>query len=206
MRRGRWRPGRQTPKVVDGRVQRKNRWDHYAKTYPIREGSDPIPIVREPAVRRARHLVSEHELRTFIRLVPDWPSYSDGIRCLVLGDGDDDSYGWHNVGVICINAWYGELETLWSNEFFQEHAVVLDRLLVPCEPGQPDDEVLVKFTRKTAAAFLLMHVLLHEVGHHYDRMRTKKQTHAPGGENFAENFGNELADRMWPAFFRAFGF
>ncbi len=52
---------------------------------------------------------------------------------------------------------------------------------------------------------MLTHVFLHELGHHYDRMQTKAKKYAPGGESFAEEFGNRLADKMWPDYCRAFG-
>jgi hypothetical protein len=49
-----------------------------------------------------------------------------------------------------------------------------------------------------------MHVFLHELGHHYDRMQTRKKAHSPGGEVCAETFGEGLADRMWADYFRLF--
>ena len=199
----RWRPGRQTPRVKAGAVQKKHRWDYYEKEHAVRVGDGELPIVWEPAVRGCRHLVSEGDLRKFVGLVPQWPEYSVGLRGLVLGDGDDDSLGWHDLGVICINAWDSEIEQTWDREFFDEHQPILDRLMVPYELG--DADVYCEFTKKTAAAFLLMHVFLHELGHHYDRMQTRAKMHSPKGEPFAESFGNELADRMWIDYFRAFG-
>jgi hypothetical protein len=192
--------------VKNGTVQKKHRWDYYAKEYAVREGDGEIPIVREPAFRGCRHLVTEDDLRTFLTIIPDWARYSTGLRGLVLGDGDDDCYGWHDVGVICIHAWSSEIEETWPSAFFEEHKPVLDRLLAPHELDDRANEFHCEFTKKTAAGFLLMHVFLHELGHHYDRMQTKARTHSGRGESFAESFGNELAEDIWNDFFRTFGF
>ncbi|MBL4632855.1 MAG: hypothetical protein JKY56_03230 [Kofleriaceae bacterium] len=197
-----WRPGRQTPKVQNGKVQKKHRWDYYFKEYGAPEGQTEIMIVREPAIRRFRHVVSETDLRKFISIVPDWKRYSIGLKALVLGDGDDDCLGWHDEGVICIHAWDSDIQITWHQEFFDEHETILETLMVPTE--HTEDGMLCSFTLETARAFLLTHVFLHELGHHYDRMQTKAKEYSPGGESFAEEFSNRLADEMWPDYCRAF--
>lgn len=202
MKRRNWRPGRQTPRVKNGAVQKKHRWDYYFKEYKLREGSEEIPIVRESAARGYRHVVTEEQLKLFIGIIPEWERYSEGVRCLVLGEGGDDCLGWHDEGVICINAWDG-LQQVWDEEFFDEHRHIVCRLLVPYERHEPG-KMVCRFTRKTACAFQLMHVFVHELGHHYDRMMTKKKTHGSRGEKYAEEFGNEMADRIWTDFFRLF--
>lgn len=199
-----WRPGRKTPKVKNGKVQKKHRWDYYVKEYDVAAVRGELPVIREPAIRRHRHLVSERDLRSFIAIIPEWKRYSHGLGGLVLGDGEDDCYGWHDEGVICINAWSSDMQESWDADFFEEHRKILDRLLVPYE--RHGDEYYCEFTPKTASAFLLTHVFLHELGHHYDRMQTKAKEHCPGGEAYAENFGNALADRVWPEFCRLFQF
>jgi hypothetical protein len=203
-----WRPGRQTPKVRDGRVQKKHRWDYYFKEHKLREGDGEIPIVREPAVRGARHLITEPELRSFVGIIPDWDRCSEGLRCLVLGAGDDDCYGWHDVGVICVHAWSSTLEETWPRSFYDEHRDVLERLMVPVEDAgeEREDCVRCRFSRRTAFGFLLMHVFLHELGHHYDCRLTKKKQHAGRGEPYAESFGILVSDAMWERFFRVFEF
>tara|TARA_R110002096_G_scaffold401386_5_gene598256 strand:- start:9997 stop:10611 length:615 start_codon:yes stop_codon:yes gene_type:complete len=199
-----WRPGRKTPKVKNGKVQKKHRWDYYAKEYSVPAGQSELPILWEPAIRRHRHLVTERDLRSFISIIPGWKKYSQGLCGIVLGDGDDDCYGWHDEGVICINAWSADIQEAWDEDFFLEHQEILDRLTVPYE--RDGDEYYCEFTPKTASAFLLTHVFLHELGHHYDRMQTKAQEHCPGGETFAKSFGNALADQVWPEFCRVFRF
>jgi hypothetical protein len=198
-----WGPGRQTPRVRDGRVQKKHRWDYYYNEYDVPAGGQPIPIFHEQAIRGMRHVLTEEDIRTFIGIIPDWPECSIGLKCIVLANGESDCLGWHDEGLIGLNPWSSELEELWPKPFAEEHREILRRLMIPTvEEGE---DVRCKFTKQTAAGFLLMHVFLHELGHHHDRMKTKRRRHSPRGESFAEQFVNELADRMWTDFFREFG-
>ena len=202
--RGHWRPGRQTPKVRDGRVQKKHRWDYYFERYDLVEGQTEMPIFVEPPLRRFPQPVTAAELGTFVKLIPDWEQHAEGLRCLVLGDGDHDCYGWHDEGVICLDAWEG-YEQPWRHAFFEEHRAILDRLMVPYHQEEGARAVTCSFTRRTACAFQLMHVFLHELGHHHDRMATRGKIHSPSGEQYAEDFAEQLAEQMWDDYFRAFG-
>jgi len=185
-------------------VRAKNRWEYYYREYDVPVGTRPIPIFVEPAVRGTSHVLDEAMVRRFMAIVPRWEEWATGLKCIVLDDGDDHCFGWWEEGVIGLSPWYSGMGELWPIEYVEEHAEVLDRLMVPtvAEAG----EVRVRFDRKTAAGFLLAHVFLHELGHHYDAMRTKRKVAAPRGERFAEQFGNELAEELWTAFFREFGF
>jgi hypothetical protein len=51
-----------------------------------------------------------------------------------------------------------------------------------------------------------MHVLLHELGHHHDRMTTRSRNEAARGESYAETYANRYADRIWEAYEAEFGF
>ena len=98
-------------------------------------------------------------------------------------------------------AWDG-YEQIWDEEFTEEHRQVLEQLNVPVE--EISDGFRCRFTGKTARGFQLMHVFLHEVGHHYDRMQTKRKICAPRGEGYAEGFANRVAEMIWPRFYREF--
>jgi len=50
-----------------------------------------------------------------------------------------------------------------------------------------------------------MHVLLHELGHHHDRMTTRSQVDAGRGELYAELYANKYMDRIWEDYVRVFG-
>lgn len=188
-------------------MQKKHRWDYYEQTYDLPVATPgELPIIKESAIRGARHLVSETDLRCFISIIPGWDQLSNGLHGLVLGTGDDDCYGWHDVGVICVHAWRTPIEESWQPGFYAEHREVLERLTVPVEYDEPSGRYLIGFTKKTAMGFLLMHIFLHELGHHHDRMQTRSRLHAPGEEDFAETFSHEVAATMWPEFYRLFGY
>lgn len=197
-----WQPGRQTPKVKKGKVQKKHRWDYYVKEYNVDESRPGLTIIREPAIRRFRHLVSEQDLRKFIALIPDWKQHSAGLKGIVLGDGDDNCYGWSDVDFICIHAWDSDITQVFNEQAFLEDKASLDRLMIT--HSHDVDGYTIEFTTKSAQAYLLTNVLLHELGHHVDRMRSKAQTYATGGEKFAQDFADRVAEQMWPKFSRAF--
>jgi hypothetical protein len=192
-------------KVRNGRVQKKNRTDVFVRDCWDHRRGGALPIVVEGAVRGCRQVLSEDDLRRFFRIVPDWSTHAAGLRCVVLGDGSDDVFGWYDDGVILLDAWYAPVgKTEWYASFYEEHAHIVARLGV--EPTVLDDgDVFLPFTREQAAAFLLMHVFLHELGHHVDAMRTRAKLKGPNGEPFAEQFANDLAEQLWTPFFRAFG-
>jgi hypothetical protein len=64
---------------------------------------------------------------------------------------------------------------------------------------------LVGFTEATAQAFLLVHVLVHELGHHHDRMTSPRQDNCTRGEPYAEDYALRHEDVIWPAYCRVFG-
>src|SRR6186713_1958863 len=70
---------RSAPKVRNGQVQRKNR--HRPTSH------ERCVIDREPPARGYRHLVTKRQLQDFIALIPDWNTYSERLRRIVLGSG-----------------------------------------------------------------------------------------------------------------------
>jgi hypothetical protein len=47
--------------------------------------------------------------------------------------------------------------------------------------------------------------LVHELGHHVDRMESKAQDRTRRGERFAESYANRLGAEQWPEYLRVFG-
>ena len=101
-------------------------------------------------------------------------------------------------------------------DFIEAHRHVLDRLDVPIEPvfDTPEDEEccrpklfsqVCRFTEESARGFQLMHVFLHELGHHHDRMTTRSKRFASRGEGYAEHYANRYADRIWQRYLELFG-
>jgi len=65
--------------------------------------------------------------------------------------------------------------------------------------------VIVRWTETTAKAYQLLHVFLHELGHHHDRMTTRSRSTAARGEPYAETYAERYADRIWDAYEAEFG-
>ena len=57
--------------------------------------------------------------------------------------------------------------------------------------------VFMQFDRITAAAYQLLHVFLHELGHHVDAMARPFPGRSVRGEDYAEQWANRCADRIW---------
>ena len=195
---------RTAPKVRDGKVQRKNRTAcsrHY-KTYyqnrPIIDRLDPGPGYR--------HVLLKRDVEKFIGLLPDWEELSRGLDAIVLDAGDEDCLGWHDHGVVAVCAWERQLVREWTPQFVYMHRGVLDRLGVEYEWLDGEEAFRVHWTEHTVKGFLLMHILLHELGHHHDRMTTRYKHRAGRGEDYAERYALGYADRLWDAYFDAFGY
>ena len=82
------------------------------------------------------------------------------------------------------------------------HRDIVERLGVPVE-ATAEGHVL-HFTEETLRAYQLLHVLLHELGHHHDRMTTRSRRRASRGEHFAELYARTHADYIWARYFEVF--
>jgi hypothetical protein len=190
-----------SPKVIGGKAQRKNRW---ASTPTYWNTRQPAPVVdREEPGRGYRHLLRRRDVFAFVEIVPDWDALAEGLDAIVLARGEWNVGGWHDDGVIGICAWERDLSSRVTREFYEEHAPIYERLGVPVEPR--DGEFLLEFTRSTATAYQLLHVFLHELGHHRDRMTTRSRRRTARGEGFAERYALELEPRVWDRYVRVFG-
>ena len=93
-----------------------------------------------------------------------------------------------------------------DREFVEEHASILDRLDVAREPmSDGSDGEWCCFDDWSIKAFQCLHILLHELGHHHDRMTTRSRARSARGEGFAEKFANDHTDRLWADYCRVFG-
>lgn len=189
-------------KVRNGKVARKNRTElsnHYSQ---IRQAETVIDRLRPG--EGYKHYLTIADVKRFLQILPDWTELSIGLDAVVLAEGGD-AMGWHWDGVVAVCAWEREYAVDWDTQFVDEHAVILDRLGVRHEPIEDDpDGRLCYFDDASIKGFQLMHILLHELGHHHDRMTTKSQARSARGELFAETYALKYADRLWDAYFREF--
>ena len=191
---------RTTPKVTDGRVQKKNR---HAPTPTYWNTHPRVPVIdKERPGRGYRHLLRKNDVVEVIGMIPDWDELAIGLDAVLLAKAEFDCDGWHHRGVIGICAWERDLWRDVSHWFYEDHEELLSRLGVECEPR--DDGVLCKFTEETARAYQLLHVFLHELGHHRDRMTTNHKLSSGRGEGYAEEFAFEYGSVVWERYLRAF--
>lgn len=86
--------------------------------------------------------------------------------------------------------------------FFQHHRHIFEALQVPYEIKT--NEVICRFTVAQARAFSLLHVFLHELGHHQDWLR-RRGPGLPDKEAFADDFANQYFEELLPVYVKRFG-
>lgn len=208
-----------SPKVVGGQVLRKN---NHVKTAKLGFVVDRI----RPA-KGFRHLLRKKDIHDFVDLIADWHKVSQGIESIILDCGNHEFDGCYrhypneDTGSISLAAWPEELWIEYIDEHYQEHLWLLKELQVVADKVIKKVEVksdsastnieykeeiswLCYFNEAQAKAFTLMHVFLHELGHHVDNFRGKKRGIA-GGEEFAENYAVRRFYEIWPSYLQKFG-
>ena len=191
-------------RVRDGRVAQKNNWVPDHLDYYARPQSE-ILIERVHPGPGYRHVVTVRHLREFLELLPDWDELAVGLRAISIYAGGHGWMGMSNPGVVVITAWeqdlwWPEVEASWVDEVSE----LLDLLgveIAACSAGS--DAVELRWTEPQARAFMLLDVLVHELGHHHDRMSTRG-TGAPRGEAYAMDYARRVQSEIWPQYVRRF--
>ena len=189
-----------TPKVRDGKVQRKNR---HQPTPDYYNTPQDMPVLeRQRPGKDHRHVIRKKHLIDFISILPDWSELAVGLNAVLLApEGDAD--GWYRPGVVAVCAWPRRVWVQWMPWYYHEHSQVLGRLEVPCD--KVSGEYLCRFTEGTARAYQLLHILLHELGHHHDCMTTRSQQDSGRGEGYAERYALEYSDLIWSRYLEVLG-
>ena len=193
---------RSTPRVVNGKVQRKNRSAETPNYYNVCF-EQPVVDRRRPGAGY-RHILRKDDVARFIRCLPDWNKLSAGLNAVVLAPGDSRADGWHRPGIVAVCAWSINLWQEWNLTGYNQHRDLLKRIGVTCEDIEAGC-VLCKFEPSTIRAYQLLHVLLHELGHHHDRMTTKSQRRSSRGEDYAEQYALRYEKLIWDQYLNEFG-
>lgn len=189
-----------TPRVKNGKVQRKNR---ATETPTIWNTPQDMPrIQRERAGPLHRHVLLKRDIEQFITVLPQWKELAVGLNAVFLAAGDDGADGWHRPGVVAICAWPRKLWIETPECYYKEHRDIFDRLMVPCV--KKDREWVCQFNENQVRAYQLLHIFLHELGHHHDRMTTKSKVRSSRGEGFAEKYARENERLIWDRYLRVF--
>src|SRR5271154_536895 len=159
---------RTATKVKDGRVQRKNR------NRPT--GHEGYVLDRESPGRGFHHVVSKRDIQAFIDIIPEWHRFSERLERIVLEsrgqvDGAHEFYHREETGAIFLDAWPDDLWREFVIPYFEVHEELFRRLGVSCE--RLEKGVICRFTEAQARAFMLLHIFMHELGHHFDKIHQK---------------------------------
>lgn len=190
-----------SPKVIRGKVQKKNNWAETPNYY--NESQHSLVIDRKRPGVGYRHLLKRKDILDFIEILPDWAELSRGLKGIVLAPGDWRIFGYHRLGVVHICAWDKDLWITLSKEGIEQEKFFLDRFGVVCE--KRGNEVLCKFSDGTARAHQLLATLLHELGHHHDRMTTRSKNGPCRGEGYAEDYAKKYTELIWTRYLETFG-
>ena len=190
-----------TPKVKNGAVQKKNNHGITAK--------EKYVIDRITPDKGFKHVISKKDIHDFVDLIPDWNNISSGIESIILDRGNEsfdglyEHYYREGTGTIWLSAWPQDLWVDFEEDYFREHQWHFDLFRVVYE--KQGEAWVCHFTENQAKAFMLLHIFLHELGHHVDRLRSKNKNKIRGGEDFAETYANNLCKEIWPQYLSHFG-
>jgi len=161
----------------------------------------PVIDKERPGVGH-RHYLGKQHVTGFIELLPEWAELSKGLDAVVLSAAKDCE-GWYDLGVVGICAWPKDPWYLVGSRYYKAHSEILSRLGVPCEPR--GTEYLCKFSESTVRAYQLLHIFLHELGHHHDRMSTRRRRGTGRGESYAEEYAIRNEHLIWSRYADQFG-
>lgn len=190
------------PRVLGSATWSKNNRALTPSYWNTRQAELVIDV--QKAGKGFKHFLKKRDVSKFIELIPNWRELSYGLDAIVLTTGGEDYDGiYDNNGVICISAWEKKQDVSMNSSYFHDHKALFDRLGIRYRKIQ--DGYYCEFNSDQIRAYQLLHVLLHELGHHVDRMRTKSKNQAARGEQFAESFAFEHEKQMLIKYQDAFG-
>lgn len=163
-----------------------------------------VVLERQRPGKGYRHILSKSDIERFIALLPDWDELADGLEAIVLLAGNREYQGYYGPGWVGICAWERALWHAYDRSCLEQPRESIVRLGVPVEPLQ-EDGVIAKWTEDTVRAYQLLDVMLHELGHHRDRMSTRSRREPSRGESFAESYAARYAEQIWDAYVAEFG-
>ncbi len=185
-----------TPKVKDGRVQKKNRHSKTENYWNTRQ--DVLLLDKESSGKGYKHFLKRRNIIEFLEILPNWKEIDIELDAIVLASGGD-SDGWYNNGVIGICAWKKNMTSSLDKDYFNQHLELFKKLELEYEIKR--ETVICHFNEKQIKAFQLLHILLHELGHHYDRITTKHKNKSSRGEKYAESYAEKYETIIWNKYF-----
>ena len=189
-----------TPKVKDGRVQKKNRHVLTPNYWNTRQ--EIIQIDVQSPGKGYKHFLKKRDIIKFLEILPNFEEICESLDAIILASAGDSCDGWYNNGVIGICAWDKNMTCSLNKNYFQEHKDIFERLNL--EYDIKKEVVVCYFKENQIIAYQLLHIMLHEIGHHYDRIKTKHKNVIPNGEKFAEDYAVRYEKIIWNRYFDYF--
>jgi hypothetical protein len=190
-----------TPKVKGGAVQKKNR---HGLTPNYWNTPQNVPAIdKERPGPGHKHYLKKNHIIDFISILPEWEEISKGLDAVLLAQSEDGAEGWYAEGVVGICAWSRDLWQDTDIDYYNDHKEIFDKLGVESEPKK--GFILCKFTESKIRAYQLLHLFLHELGHHHDRMTTKNKINMGRGDSYAEKYARKYEEIIWNRYVESFG-
>ena len=82
--------------------------------------------------------------------------------------------------------------------YYKDHQALFERLGV--KATEKGNNFYCVFNEDQIKGYQLLHILLHELGHHVDRIKTKSKITAARGEQFAEDYAFKHEKIIWQAY------
>lgn len=190
---------RTATRIKNGSVQKKNR--HTRTPNYWNTNQEIIQLDIENPGKGYKHFLKKRDVKQFLEILPNREEIDIKFDAVLLAQGDHYTDGWYQNGVIGICAWEKEMTKEYSLEYFKAHKNIFDKLGVQYVVKQ--DYVICDFTENQIKAYLLLHIFLHELGHHHDRLNTKSGKIARG-ENYAESYAFKYERIIWDKYFECF--
>lgn len=188
-----------TPKVKDGKVQKKNRHDLTPNYWNTRQSVIQIDI--ENPGKGYKHFLKKRDIVRFLEILPHPNEIKKEFDAVLLARGGDAD-GWYLDGVVAICAWDKSMTSSLSTNYFNDHKELFERLGVKYEVKK--NGVICHFNEQQIRAYQLLHIFLHEIGHHHDRINTKSKRRPAKGEEYAESYAFKYEKIIWNKYFDTF--
>lgn len=119
----------------------------------------------------------------------------DRLHCLLCSRGVGWYCDWYclqgEADIICRDCGDPHFDALFSSRSVNQEGI---------------SAWLCHFSDASIQAFLLLHVLLHELGHHHDRMTSRPRGAITRGESYAEEYARKYEKLIWADYCRIFRF
>ena len=186
------------------RVKRGRRRHHWGRTMDGTElQGTRLHFERRRPGDGYRHVLRKSDLERFIALLPEWDRLADDLTGVVLLPGNPNYEGEYFTTWIGICAWVRDLWEYYDASYLLHPRQSIARLGVPIE--RTSVGIVLKWTETTVRAYQLLDVFLHELGHHEDRMATRRKESGGRGEPFAEAYADRYAREIWSNYCDEFG-